>query len=44
MTFANEPGWIYSYSVNDERIKQVSVGVPDAQLPDEGLHYEGLGD
>ncbi|WP_215024089.1 hypothetical protein [Bacillus sp. ISL-39] len=42
--FPNEPGWSYSYSVNDEGIKQISVGIPDAQLPDEGLHYEGLGD
>ncbi|WP_079504468.1 hypothetical protein [Mesobacillus jeotgali] len=42
--FANEPGWSYSYSVNDNQIKQVGIGVPDAELPEEGLHYEGLGD
>ena len=42
--FNNEPGWSYSYSVTDKGIKQVSVGVPDMQLPDEGLHYEDLGD
>ena len=42
--FNNEPGWSYSYSVTDKRIKQVSIGVPDMQLLDEGLHYEDLGD
>ena len=42
--FTNEPGWIYSYSVNENDIKQVDIGVPDAELPEEGHHYEGLGD
>lgn len=42
--FANEPGWSYSYFVNENEIKQVDIGVPDAELPEEGRHYEGLGD
>ncbi|MFT9599671.1 hypothetical protein [Mesobacillus sp.] len=42
--FENEQGWIYGYSVTDQGIKQVTVGVPNAELPDKGLHYEGLGD
>lgn len=42
--FTNEPGWSYSYSVNEKDIKQVDIGVPDAELPEEGDHYEGLGD
>lgn len=42
--FESEQEWIYGYSVTNQGIKQVSVGVPDAQLPDEGLHYEDLGD
>lgn len=42
--FANEPGWSYSYSVNEDEIKQVGVGVPEVELPEEGLHYEDLGD
>lgn len=42
--FASEPGWIYAYSVNEAEIKQVDIGVPDAELPEEGVHYEGLGD
>ncbi|MCM3125183.1 hypothetical protein QNH36_01910 [Mesobacillus sp. AQ2] len=42
--FANEPGWIYSYFVNKDEIKQVDIGVPDVELPEEGDHYEDLGD
>ncbi|WLR54879.1 LPXTG cell wall anchor domain-containing protein [Mesobacillus subterraneus] len=42
--FANERGWIYSYSVTKDEIKQVDIGVPDDELLDEGLHYEDLGD
>ncbi|MBT2678536.1 hypothetical protein J7E38_05945 [Bacillus sp. ISL-35] len=42
--FANEPDWIYSYSVNESEIKQVDIGVPDAKMPEEGDHYEDLGD
>jgi hypothetical protein len=42
--FANEQGWSYSYSVTKDSIKQVGIGVPDAELPEEGLHYVGLGD
>ncbi|RSD29580.1 hypothetical protein [Mesobacillus subterraneus] len=40
--FENEPGWSYSYSVNDGKIKQVGIGVPDDELPEEGLHYDDL--
>lgn len=42
--FDNEKGWVYTYSVNKNEIKQVAIGVPDYQLDNEGKHYEGLGD
>jgi hypothetical protein len=42
--FGNEQGWVYLYSVNEDKIKQVSVGVPDDEYFKGGKHYEGLGD
>ncbi|MEH7883664.1 hypothetical protein V7654_04990 [Bacillus sp. JJ1609] len=42
--FGNEQGWVYLYSVNENKINQVSVGVPDDEYYEAGKHYEGLGD
>lgn len=42
--FANEKGWVYAYRVDGDKIKQVSVGVPDDQFYESGLHYEDLGE
>jgi hypothetical protein len=39
ITFENEKGWIYTYSVRDDNtICQISLGVPDGKLPNEGKH------
>jgi 2-polyprenyl-3-methyl-5-hydroxy-6-metoxy-1,4-benzoquinol methylase len=42
--FENEKDWTYLYSVNDEKIRQVAVSVPDEQYHRNGMHYEGLGE
>lgn len=42
--FENENDWIYLYWVNDEKIRQVAVSVPDEQYHRNGMHFEGLGD
>ena len=42
--FENEKDWIYGYSVNGDKIRQVSVSVPDEHYHKNGLHYEGLGE
>lgn len=38
--FDNEPGWIYTYFIDDSEIYQLSWSVPDGQIPDDGGHYE----
>jgi ABC-type transport system involved in cytochrome bd biosynthesis fused ATPase/permease subunit len=38
--FENEQGWVYLYSVKEDKIKQVSVGVPDDEYYKAGKHYE----
>jgi hypothetical protein len=38
--FENEPGWIYTYFVDDSRILQLGRSVPDGQHHDNGKHYE----
>lgn len=38
--FDNEPGWVYTYFIDDTKIYQLSWAVPDGQVPDGGKHYE----
>lgn len=38
--FENEKKWIYFYSVNGKKIRQIAVSVPDQQYHKNGLHYE----
>lgn len=42
--FENEPGWVYLYSINEDKIKQISVAVPDEEYYKAGKHFEGLGE
>lgn len=38
--FENEQGWVYLYSINEDKIMQISVGVPDNEHYEAGKHFE----
>lgn len=38
--FENEPGWVYTYFVEDSRVSQLGLSVPNEQMPNDGKHYE----